>query len=197
MRTVTLEELVHVCPLTRRDRLELFVEPINATLSEFLIDTFDRQTQFLAQVATESMGFRHLKELADGSAYEPPSRLATRLGNSEPGDGPRFKGRGLMQITGRKNYGLCGQALELELLERPELLEEPSHACRSAGWFWTVGAGLNLGPVARAHGVPEGADLNDLADQGDFEGIMLAINGGRNGEKDRRQHLALALAALA
>lgn len=197
MRSIGIDELVQICPLTKRARLELFVEPVNAALSEFMIDTFDRQTQFLAQVATESGGFRYLRELADGLAYEPPSKLATRLGNTQPGDGPRFKGRGLMQITGRKNYGLCAQALGLELLEHPELLEEPIHACRSAGWFWTTGAGLNLGPAARAHGVQDGVNLNDLADVGNFEGIMLAINGGRNGEKDRRQHLALAEGALA
>jgi hypothetical protein len=88
-------------------RLELFVEPLNAALSEFMIDTFDRQTAFLAQVAHESAGLRYLRELADGLAYEPPSHLATHLGNTQAGDGPRFKGRGLLQITGRKNYGLA------------------------------------------------------------------------------------------
>jgi putative chitinase len=197
MRAITLEELAEICPVTLRTRLELFVESLNAALSEFMIDSFVRQTAFLAQVATESAGFRYVRELADGFAYEPPSNLAAHLGNTQPGDGPRFKGRGLLQITGRKNYGLCASALGLELLEQPELLEEPLNACRSAGWFWTEGAGLNLSRLARAHGLGEGLNLNDLADAGDFEGITLAINGGLNGLKDRQAHLKFAQTALA
>lgn len=197
MRAITLEELAAICPVTVRLRLELFLEPLNATLSEFEIDSFDRQTPFLAQVATESAGFRYVRELADGSAYEPPSKLAAHLGNTEAGDGPRFKGRGLLQITGRKNYGLCAAALGLELLESPELLEEPINACRSAGWFWTTGAGLNLSRLAKARGIEDGVNLNDVADAGDFEGITLAINGGLNGMKDRQAHLKFAQAALA
>lgn len=197
MRSITLDELAAICPVSRRARLELFVEPLNATLSEFMIDTFDRQTAFLAQVATESAGLRYLRELADGMAYEPPSHLAAHLGNTQAGDGPRFKGRGLLQITGRKNYGFCAAALGLELLEQPELLEEPINACRSAGWFWTAGAGLNLSRVAKAHGLEDGVNLNDVADVGDFEGITLAINGGLNDMKDRLAHYKFAQTALA
>lgn len=197
MPPITLEQLAQICPSTPHARLELFVEPLNATFTEFEIDTTERQAAFLAQVAHESAGFKALRELASGDAYEPPSRLAAHLGNTEPGDGRRFKGRGLVQVTGRKNYGFCAVALELPLLEQPELLEEPLNACRSAGWFWTTGAGMNLGSAARAHGIPIGVNLNDIADAGDFEGITLAINGGLNGQDDRVAKHELALEAFA
>jgi putative chitinase len=190
---LTLEALVAIAPATARLRLEIFVEPLEATFSEFSIDTEQRRAAFLAQVAHESAGFRYLRELADGKGYEGNAHL----GNTQPGDGPRYKGRGLIQITGRKNYGLAGDALGLPLLEQPELLEEPINGCRSAGWFWTTGAGLNLSKRALAYSVPARCNLNDLADRGDFEGITLAINGGLNGQDDRLAYYGRAQEALA
>lgn len=187
---LTLDQLAALCPRTGRAHLDSFVAPLSEAMIEFAIDTLARSSAFLAQIAHESMGFRYLRELADGKAYEGKARL----GNTEPGDGPRYKGRGLIQITGRKNYGLAGRALDLPLLEKPELLEQVDNACRSAGWFWAVGAGLNLGPAAHAHGIPDGVNLNDLADAGDFEGITLAINGGRNGMDDRLAYFRRAQA---
>lgn len=192
MSIVTLEQLRAICPATPPSRLALFVDPLNDTFGEFAIDTLIRQAPFLAQVAHESGGFRYLRELASGQAYE----FAARLGNVEPGDGPRFKGRGLIQVTGRRNYANCAAALGLPLLEQPELLEEPLNAARSAGWFWTVGAGLNLGRAAYAHGIPDGVNLNDLADAHDFKGITLAVNGGLNGYEDRLAYLRRGEASL-
>ena len=191
--SLTIDQLRGICPLTPSSRLELFLEPLEATCAEFSIDTLARRSPFLAQLAHESVGFHYVREIASGAAYEGNAHL----GNTQPGDGPRFKGRGLIQITGRKNYGLAGDALGLPLLDNPDLLEEPVNACRSAGWFWTVGAGLNLSERAIAHGVPIGCDLNDLADAGDFEGITLAINGGLNGQDDRLAYFRRAQAALA
>lgn len=190
---VTLEQLRAICPITPASRLAVFVDPLNDTFDEFSIDTMARQAAFLAQVAHESGGFRFVREIASGDAYEG----AERLGNTQPGDGRRFKGRGLIQVTGRRNYGNCAHALGLPLLEQPELLEEPLNAARSAGWFWTVGAGLNLGRAAKAYGVPVGVNLNDLADAGDFQGITLAVNGGMNGSDDRLAHFERAQGALA
>lgn len=192
MTPITLEQLQEIMPHAG-ERAEIFLEPLNAAMAEFAIDTSRRQTYFLPQVAHESAELRYVIELASGEAYE----RNTHLGNVHPGDGPRFKGRGLIQITGRKNYQLCAAALGLELLDHPELLEEPVNACRSAAWFWTEGAGLNLSHAARAHGVKENCNLNDLADVGDFEGITLAINGGLNGQPDRLAHLERAQEALA
>jgi putative chitinase len=104
---------------------------------------------------------------------------ASRLGNGDEhsGDGWRFRGRGLIQITGRANYlryACTAFPRPEQLLDHPELLEQPLHAAQSAAWFW------------RAHG------CNALADDGDFEGITRVINGGLNGLADRREWHAKA-----
>lgn len=197
MDDLTLEDLRAVCPATPVLRLNLFVQPLQDTFNEFSIDTPGRRAAFLAQVAHESAGFQFLRELASGQAYEGN----VQLGNTVPGDGRRFKGRGLIQITGRKNYTLLAGALGFDCIEHPDILEAIPEACRSAGWFWTVGAALNLSRSAKQHlrekGFElEGLNLNTLADADDFEGITLAINGGMNGHADRvafyeRAHTAL------
>jgi len=192
MIPIMLEQLQAIMPQAG-ERAEIFLEPLNGAMAEFAIDTTRRQTYFLPQVAHESGDLRYVLELASGEAYEGN----VHLGNVHTGDGPRFKGRGLIQITGRKNYQLCGAALGLDLLDHPELLEKPVNACRSAAWFWIEGAGLNLSHRAREHGVKENCNLNDLADAGDFEGITLAINGGLNGQPDRLAHLERAQGVLA
>lgn len=89
------------------------------------------------------------------------------LGNSCFGDGHRYCGRGLIQITGRSNYKACGNALGLDLEAHPEMLEAPNIAARSAAWFWA------------SHG------CNELADAGHFDAITKRINGGLNGRVDR------------
>ena len=144
-------------------------------MDEFEINTVERQSMFLAQIAHESGGLRYVRELATGEAYD--GRLD--LGNTEPGDGARYKGRGLIQITGRANYRDCGSALGVDLIGNPELLESPEFACRSAAWFW------------KNHG------LNELADKGDFKLITKRINGGYNGMADRETYLAKAQEVLA
>jgi len=201
MEPITLEDLEAVAPRTNHMRLGLFVGPINSTFVEFAIDTPKRQAPWLAQVAHESNGFLWLREIWGPSpaqrAYEPPSRKAQDLGNTQPGDGFRYRGRGLIQITGRANYAACGEALHLELEANPELLEDIEAATRSAGWFWTAGAGQRLSVAAKMHGVPVGVNLNELADRDDFKGITLAINGGLNGESERLAHWEAAKEALA
>jgi putative chitinase len=118
---------------------------------------------FLAQVGHESGQLRYVLELASGKAYEGRADL----GNTSPGDGVRYKGRGLIQITGKHNYVLCGLALDLPLLDTPELLEEPAYAAASAGWFW------------------HNKNLNALADLDDLVKVTKRINGGTNGMLDR------------
>ena len=105
---------------------------------------------------------------------------ASRLGNGDEasGDGWRFRGRGLIQITGRENYRTCGGALGLDLEASPELLEQPPAASRSAAWFW------------------HSRDLNRLADDGNLEAITKRINGGLTGYADRKTHYAHALKAF-
>ena len=155
---ITLDDLKAIMPLAPD-----YVDPLNAAMSEFQIDNPRREAAFLAQIAHESGQLRWLREFASGDAYEGRKDL----GNTEPGDGRRFKGRGLIQITGRANYRACGDALGLDLITSPELLEEKENACRSAAWFW------------QKHG------LNDLADKDDFLHITRRINGGTTGWDER------------
>ena len=162
---VNEKELAYIMPMARL-RIPKFAQPLNDAMREFAIDTAVRQAAFLAQIAHESGEFRYVKEIAAGEAYEGRKDL----GNVCAGDGPRFRGRGLIQITGRDNYELCGRSLGLDLLHSPELLEEPVHAARSACWFWHL------------------KGLNELADKGDFKLITKRINGGYNGYKDRLKY---------
>lgn len=144
-------------------RANAFAAPLTAAMAEFGIDTPARRAAFLAQVAHESGSLRYVREIADGSAYE--GRM--ELGNTEPGDGPKYRGRGLLQITGRANYASCGIALGLPLVDHPELLETPENASRSAGWFWKL------------------KGLNQYADRNMFATLTKLINGGYNGLDDR------------
>lgn len=100
-----------------------------------------------------------------------------QLGNTQPGDGWKFRGRGLKQITGRANYRDCGKALGLDLETSPDLLLTPENAARSAGWFWSA------------------KGLNAIADTGNVEAMTRRINGGLNGIDDRKKLYAAAMAA--
>lgn len=170
---MTLEQLRLLMPQSA-ERAELFYAPLGAAMLECAITTPRREAAFLAQVAHESAELHYTLELADGQAYEGREDL----GNTHPGDGPRFKGRGLLQITGRLNYGMCGAALKLDLLDSPSLLEAPPGASRSAGWFWMT------------HG------LNGLADADRFETITKLINGGLNGLSPRTDYWCRARTLL-
>lgn len=171
---MTLDQLIKIMPFARA-RAPTFLGPLNAAMAEFGITTPARQASFLAQVGHESGQLRYVLELASGAAYEGRADL----GNSVAGDGIRFKGRGLIQITGRANYQACGAALGLDLVGAPALLEQPVNACRSAGWFW------------KAHG------LNELADGGDQTRVTRRINGGTNGLADRLALFEVAKRVLA
>jgi putative chitinase len=178
MSIVTSEQLLKIMPMAAK-RVPLFLDPLNAAMEEFQINTGRRVTAFLAQIAHESGELRYVRELASGEAYD-TGRLAANLGNTpeKDGDGQRYKGRGLIQITGRTNYKLCGAALGLDLIRHPELLEEPVNACRSAAWFW------------KSNG------LNELADRAEFRKITRRINGGYNGIDERLKYHARALITL-
>lgn len=103
---------------------------------------------------------------------------AKNLGNTEEGDGAKFKGRGLIQLTGRANYQKLSDALSVDFIENPALLEEPMYAALSAGWFWAS------------------KDLNRYADEHDWTGLTKRINGGTIGLEDRIKHITHALAVL-
>lgn len=165
---ITAETLQKVYKEAPEERINKFIEPLNVAMGRYSINTPQRIRMFLAQIGHESARLRYVKEIASGEAYD-TGRKAANLGNTpeEDGDGQLYKGRGLIQITGRRNYLLCGLALDLPLLEHPELLETPMNAAMSAGWFW------------------ENNNLNALCDAGYFKELTRRINGGVNGYADR------------
>ena len=166
-------ELQSIMPFAKA-RIPAFIAPLNGAMHEFHINSPIRQAAFIAQIAHESGELRYVEEIASGIAYE----HRKDLGNTQPGDGMKFKGRGLIQITGRNNYFECGKALGVDLITNPELLKTNDLACRSAAWFWAS------------------RGLNDLADRGDFERITKRINGGLNGYQERLAYHARAKMAL-
>lgn len=190
MTEVTLEALRAICPQCPEERARLFVGPLNDALEAASIDTPARVAAFLAQAAHESAQLTRLEENLNYSAERllalfssrlnafdttalahKPEAIANRLyggrmgnGPEASGDGWRFRGRGIFQVTGRDNYRACSIAICGDadtLLVNPEFLADPDYACMAAAWFW----GENR--------------LNRLADAGDFDGISDTINRGR------------------
>ena len=166
------------CPITRATS---WAAPITAAMARFDINTPARQAAFLAQLGHESGRLIYVREIWNPAQCLWQGRYEGRadLGNTQPGDGAKFKGRGLIQITGRANYRDCGKALGLDLETSPALLEQSDNAALSAGWFWST------------HG------CNELADAGQFEKITRRINGGLNGQADRLALWDFAKRALA
>jgi len=168
-----LEQLHKLFPYSRH-KVEAYFPFLSAAMNQYEINTKPRIAAFLAQIGHESQGFRYSKEIASGAAYE--GRLD--LGNAQPGDGKKYKGRGLIQITGRDNYAKCSKALDVDFIEHPTLLEAPEYAAKSAAWFWY------------SHG------LNDLADQNKHLKITKIINGGKAGLFERMKILKKAQEVL-
>jgi putative chitinase len=182
-----------------------WLQPLEDTFAKYDINTPERQAAFIGQCAHESGNFKTLEENLN---YKPealmrvwPSRfpdLATamkyahnpeaiankvyggRMGNGveESGDGWKYHGRGLIQLTGKENYTRCGEALGIDLINQPSLLVTPEYASLSAGYFWNK------------------KGLNALADAGDFETMTKRINGGTLGLEDRKAKIAKALSVL-
>ena len=171
-------DLLHILmPLSSEDQADSFSAPLEAAMNANQINTLLRQAHFLAQLGHESGSLRYTAELASGAAYE--GRID--LGNSQPGDGPRFKGRGLIQITGRTNYTRYGKDRGQDYITGPNpdlLATDPNIAADCSGWFW-----------ATRH-------LNELADSDDLLSITKRINGGINGLDDRARRLKLAKCLL-
>lgn len=165
---------------------QIFLASINDTFERFNILTPERQLCFIAQISHESGGLFYTEELASGAAYEGRAGL----GNIFPGDGVKFKGRGLIQITGRANYKLLSDAFQQDFITTPTLLggrnikvctpDQLKYAALSAGWFWTK-ANLNAfaDKINLNQPVDEGANLEN------FKTITKRINGGFNGLEDR------------
>ncbi len=177
---VTLRQLHEIMPNLTTARGNLYIDPLNRAMAEFSITTYLRKAAFLAQIAEESIDLLYFQEIASGWEYDISVNraLALELGNTQVGDGPRYKGRGPIQLTGRTNYIAAGKALGLDLVDHPDMAAQPSVGFRVAGWFWV------------SHG------LNALADARNFEEITLRINGGLNGYSVRVQNYELALRVL-
>ena len=178
--------------------------PLTDTFAKYGINTIQRQAAFIGQCGHESNNFKVLEEnlhySAKGLMATWPSRfdqataekmannpemIANKvyggradLGNTQDGDGAKFHGRGLIQLTGRSNVTVCGDALGQPFAEHPELLLEPQWACMSAGWFWNK------------------RNLNELADNEDWTSITKRINGGTIGLQDRIDRIHKAMDVL-
>jgi putative chitinase len=142
----------------------------------FEINTPDRVAAALAQFAHETGGFRWLRELGGARYFATRYDSRKDLGNLQPGDGARFRGRGYIQITGRANYARMATATGYPLLARPELAEDPDVAALISSCWW------------QEHG------LNELADQRRIKAITRIINGGLNGYEDRKLRYGQLLA---
>jgi len=182
---LTAEQLQSIMPGLSAKRNGEFLPFLQAAMTEFAIEAPARAAAFLAQLAHESGQFRFMEEIWGPTAaqrrYEPPSSLATTLGNTEAGDGKRFKGRGPIQITGRANYGRFGDLLGVELTSDPARAAVPDLAFRIAGLFWSK-KGLN--------------ELADRATADAFRETTRRINGGFNGLEDRKKFYAAACTVL-
>ena len=175
---ITEQQLLQILPNAGRNA-GVFVPVLNTAMSRYGIVGTPRAAAFIAQVGHESGQLRFVREIWGPTAQQAGYEGRTDLGNTVKGDGSKYRGRGLIQITGRANYAACGEALGLDLLSKPELLEQPQYAAMSAAWFWST------------------KGLNTLADQGDFVKITRRINGGINGQADRQALYEKALKVLA
>lgn len=207
MGKVTLELLKEICPKTKATVLAKYVEPLNKIGQHFdLFENPKRMAAFLAQVAHESGAFNFTKEglnysaqalrktwpkrfptLAIAQAYaRNPQKIANKVyanrmgnGTEASGDGYKFCGRGLIQLTGKDNYTRFAKSIGKTLDETVAYLETAEGAVASAGWYWDANK------------------LNIYADKGDFVGLTRRINGGTIGLADRKHHYDIALKALA
>lgn len=179
---LTDDQLQRIMPGLASARRALYLPHLNRAMQDHGVDTALRIAAFVAQLAHESGELRWMEEIWGPTAaqrrYEPPGELARRLGNTQPGDGERFKGRGPIQITGRFNYQKYGELLGIDLVTDPARAAAPEVAFATAGLYW------------------QSNGLNEFADQRQFVAITRRINGGTNGLPDRQKYYELAQAVL-
>lgn len=168
-------------------------EWMNKTCPRYEIDTPLEYAHFLAQACHETDHFKTLREYASGANYEGRKDL----GNTQAGDGVRFRGRGIFQTTGRANYTQLGITLGKrdQFIKQPELLETPEYAVWSACEFWKT---RNLNDIAN-HGDDERLKKKyrgNIIEVSPVEYISLTINGGYNGMEERKKYYAIAKSIL-
>ena len=173
MASVDKNEILKAFPDCTKDPEEVAMA-LTWWMPKYDINTEKRVDHFLAQIGHETGGLRWWRELGGKSyfnKYEPNTSIGKRLGNTVPGDGYKFRGRGVFQLTGRSNYETMGLKLGLDLVNHPELAEEPFNAVRIACQYWVD------------------KNLNRFADIDDTISITRRINGGLNGLQDRLKWL--------
>jgi len=160
---------------------DLFPHLLDA-MEKACVNTDLRVAMFVAQTLHETGEYRYFQEIWGPTPqqlkYEPPSELATRLGNTEPGDGKLFKGHGAIQLTGRANHKHCGDVLGVDFIKNPELAASKEWAFRVAGWFWDL------------------HELNTFCDTENLLEVTKRINGGTNGLESRQTYYERAKQAL-
>jgi len=167
---ITTAIIKKICPYAKLVNINNFVPYLNELMPKYEIDTVIRIRHFISQLAHESGSFNYVEEIASGKAYE----FRKSLGNINEGDGVKFKGRGLIQITGRNNYKKLSEDIGVDFISNPELLKTPKYAVESACWYWKK------------------ANLNSSADIDDIKGVTKKINGGYNGLQNRINFYNLA-----
>jgi putative chitinase len=169
---ITIDQLELVYKNSTRKNREKFLPYLNIYMAEYGINTKERIWMFLAQVGHESGELRYVEEIASGDAYD----TRTDLGNTpeKDGDGRLFKGRGLIQLTGKTNYLAFSKEIGINVVVAPELVATPEFAVISACWFWKKN------------------NLNKFADALDIKGATKRVNGGYNGLDDRIRIYELA-----
>jgi putative chitinase len=169
------EKLSVVMPRALQSNIDRYYDPLVKGMKKYGITKPLRIAHFLAQIGHESASFRYAEEIADGSAYQG----RTDLDNIHPGDGKRFKGRGLIQLTGRANYTEYSLDAGVDYVADPrKVATDPFVAVDVACWFWNK------------------RKLNTLADRDDVKAVTRRINGGYNGLDDRIAYLVRAKAVL-
>lgn len=169
---ISADQLAHSTGATLQ-RATNWLDAISSAMDAFAITSADRMAAFLPQIGHESGGLVYVREIWGPTAAQLGYEGRTDLGNLRPGDGRKYLGRGLIQLTGHANAIAARDGMRQyipnvpDFEQSPELLELPRWAAYSAGWFWAE------------HG------CNELADEGDFERITRHINGGLNGYPQR------------
>lgn len=170
----------------RPDTAAAWLPAISEAMATFGIDSAARVAMFLAQIGHESMHLVRTREIWGPTPAQAAYEGRLDLGNTQPGDGSRYRGRGLIQVTGRHNYAVMRDSLRRvygqgvpDFEAYPQLLEDMTWAARSAGQFWAW------------------RSLNALADAGDIERVTRRINGGLNGLPERQALYTAAKEALA
>jgi predicted chitinase len=176
--SITAERLQEIMLTLPASKLSAYHPFLTAAMAKYEINTPLRAAAFLAQLAHESGEFRWMEEIWGSTAAQRGYEGRKDLGNTQPGDGRRFKGRGPIQLTGRANYKKYGDLLGVDFVGNPELAAKPEYAFQTAALYW------------QSHG------CNELADIENFVTITKKINGGTNGLAERERYYAIAKRAL-